>query len=242
MSKEYDEITAFHYAAYRPSLHSRILSNFFAGNSKYALGLDVGCGTGHSSIAIVAYCKKVIGIDPSKDMLQRSLAHPGVEYILYDRKNLDFANDQFDIITFAGSLYYAKSQQLLNEIVRVCKDDARILVYDFEIPLDKILQLLKVGSHSKQPSEYDHQVNFSGLDQKSITLEKELSQSFSINISISNLSHLLLSSKDNYTVLRKKFGDGDLYIKVSQKLHTVLNSEKTAVKAMTYSTFYSVIK
>lgn len=242
MSKEYDQITAFHYTAFRPALHAQILNETFGEHGKHYLGLDVGCGTGHSSIALANSCEKVIGIDPSKEMLMKSLKHPRVEYAMYNHKYLDFPNDCFDIITFAGSLYYAKSQQLLNEVVRVCKETAKILVYDFELFLDDVLSMLSVDSYSKQKSEYNHQVNFSGLNQKNIKIEKELKKSLSVEISISNLSHLLLSSKDNYGMLLEFFGYDNLYNKVLEKLHSDLKAEKTNVEALTYLTIYGIIK
>lgn len=242
MSKEYDQITAFHYAAYRPSLHSKILHEYFKENSIHGIGLDIGCGTGHSSIALARYCDKVIGIDPSKEMLQKVLSHPSVEYALYNLKTLDFVNDHFSIITFAGSLYYAKSQQLLNEIVRVGNSTAKILVYDFEIFLEKLLGELEIDSDSKEKSEYDHQANFSGLDQKKIKIELGFSKSFTVNISIPNLSHLLLSSKHNYSILAEFFGDDNPYNKVVKKLESVLKADEIVVDAMTYLKVYTVVK
>jgi len=242
MSKEYDQITAFHYAAYRPSLHSKILNDYFGENEKHSKGLDIGCGTGHSSIALATYCERVIGIDPSKEMLHKVISHPSVEYALYNHKGLDFPNDQFSIITFAGSLYYAKSQKLLNEIVRVGNSTAKILVYDFEIFLEKILAELEIDSDSIENSEYDHQANFSGLNQKKIKREKQLSKSYTVNISIPNLTHILLSSKDNYSILAKLYRDDDLFTKVVQKLVSVLKTEKIVVDAMTYLTVYTLVK
>ena len=242
MLNEYDHITANHYSAYRPSLHSKILNEYFEENGTHNFGLDVGCGTGHSSIALAHYCKKVVGIDPSQEMLRKSLTHSRVEYALHNTNKLDFANDYFDIITFAGSLYYAKSQQLLNETVRVGTSTAKILVYDFEILLKEIFAKLEIDGDSKEKIKYDHQVTFSGLDQKNIKIEKKLSKSFSVKISISNLTHLLLSSKDNHSILVDFFGDNDLYNKVSRKLQSVLKAENIAVGAITYSTIYSIIK
>ncbi|MGB5647001.1 class I SAM-dependent methyltransferase [Muriicola sp.] len=242
MLKEYDQITAFHYAAYRPLLHSKILNEYFDENGKQNIGLDIGCGTGHSSVALAKYCHKVFGIDPSAEMLQKALLHPGVEYAPYDLKNLDFANDQFGIITFAGSLYYAKSQQLLNETVRVATSAAKILIYDFEIFLEEIFAKLEIDGDSKEQINYDHQITFSGLDEKNIKIEKAISKSVSVNISLSDLTHLLLSSKDNYSILVEFFGADDLFNKVSQKLWSVLNTENSSVRAMTYLTAYRVIK
>jgi ubiquinone/menaquinone biosynthesis C-methylase UbiE len=242
MVKEYDLITAFHYAAFRPALHVEILKEAYKTPVKQNLGLDVGCGTGHSSIALANFCEKVIGIDPSLEMLNKSLKHPRVEYSLYNLKNFDFANDCFDTITFAGSLYYAKSQQLLDEVVRVIKPNATILVYDFELSLDNLLNKLDLHSFSKQKPEYNHQENFSGLNQKAIKINKELKKSISLEIASANLVHLLLSSKDNYDIFLESFGYDNLYNKVLQKLKAVLKAENTTMEAMTYLTIYRILK
>jgi hypothetical protein len=119
---------------------------------------------------------------------------------------------------------------------------AKILVYDFEIFLKEIFAKLEIDGDYKEKIKYDHQVTFSGLDQKNIKIEKKLSKAFSVKISISNLTHLLLSSKYNHSILVEIFGDDDLYNKVSRKLQTVLKAENTVVEAITYSTIYSVIK
>jgi ubiquinone/menaquinone biosynthesis C-methylase UbiE len=242
MLNEYDHITATHYAVYRPSLHLKILNEYFEENGIHNFGLDVGCGTGHSSIALTHYCHKVFGIDPSQDMLRKSIPHSKVEYSIYNTNKLDFANDHFDIITFAGSLYYAKSQKLLDEIVRVSKHSAQILVYDFEILLEEILDKLNLVGDSKNKSEYNHEANFSGLNQKNIEVKKVLFNSSSINISISNLSHLILSSKHNYRVLTNNYGDDTIHSKVSEKLVGIFNAEEIPVKAKTYLTTYMVLK
>ncbi|MCJ7465313.1 MAG: class I SAM-dependent methyltransferase, partial [Maribacter sp.] len=225
MTKEYDHITAFHYSAFRPALHKYILDECLKGHEENCLGLDVGCGTGQSSIALTNYCEKVIGIEPSKEMLDKSLQHPRVEYAHYNCKKIDFESNYFDHITFAGSLYYAKSQKLLDEVIRVSKHTARIIVYDFEIRLDTIMEKLNVDCRSKQKSNYNHQENFSGLNQKNISIKQKLVKSLSLEITNANLAHLLLSSKDNYNLLIHKFGYDNLHDKISKKLNSIFKSE-----------------
>tara|TARA_R110000737_G_scaffold341716_2_gene365859 strand:- start:2233 stop:2961 length:729 start_codon:yes stop_codon:yes gene_type:complete len=242
MIKEYDNITALHYAAYRPSLHAKILKARFDYSKKFELGLDVGCGTGQSSIALANYCKSVIGIDPSNDMLEKSLQHPKITYHLINSNTLHFESDVFDVITFAGSLYYAKSQSMLNEIVRVAKKNCKIIIYDFEIFLEPICIQLGLLSNETQTNDYDHQANFSGLDEQFITLDNELINTVSLDIKITDLAHLLLSSKDNYARLVKAYGTTNLYNETIKQLQSVFKNEMTSLKAMTYLTSYNVIK
>ena len=53
MDNEYDEITAYHYLKYRPPLHELILAKGLKADPTYVEGLDIGCGTGQSSIAFL---------------------------------------------------------------------------------------------------------------------------------------------------------------------------------------------
>ena len=118
MTSEYDSITAYHYAEYRPALHEVILSECLTGQS-FGLGLDIGCGTGNSSIALAAYCHKVVAIDSSPAMLEAAKAHAQISYQLFGQ--IEQVKGQFDIVTFAGSLPYLKSQSLVDQLNRLLK-------------------------------------------------------------------------------------------------------------------------
>lgn len=242
MASEYDQITAFHYAAFRPSLHLPILKECLEEGVRHSFGLDVGCGTGQSSIALTHFCKKVMGVEPSREMLGKSIQHPRITYSYYNGQDFNFSDDCFDLIGFAGSLYYGKSQQLLDEVIRVGKDNSRTIIYDFELSLDTILKRLNLEPSLEQDSHYNHEVNFNGLNQEHIKLEKEFKGNLQLEISISNISHLLLSSKDNYNLLLESFGKDDLYQTVLQELRSRMNSENIVIGAKTYSTVYRIKK
>ena len=242
MTSEYDQITAFHYSVFRPSFHVMILKEALEKGEEFSLGLDVGCGTGQSAIALTNFCNKVIGIEPSKDMLLKSIKHPKIAYRYYNKQSFDFLDDYFDLVTFAGSLYYAKSQTLLDEVVRVTKRASKIIIYDFELSVEGILEKLNWKGVRKAHSPYNHQVNFDDLRAGNIEVEKKNNNHFSSEIAIANLSHLLLSSKDNYRLLLKNFGEENLYNKVSKELHSIFKSEKILVDTSTYSVVYRNVK
>jgi hypothetical protein len=67
---------------------------------------------------------------------------------------------QFDIVTFAGSLFYAKAARLRRELARVCPPGSTIVVYDFEILLNDVMAELGTASPAVA-SDYDHCVNLS---------------------------------------------------------------------------------
>lgn len=234
----YDKITSYHYSMYRPPLHELILQDHLETNKTYNLGLDIGCGTGRSTVALSKYCKNVIGIDPSMQMLENAKPNPKVEYRIYNRKNLEFQDQLFDIVTFAGSLYYAKSQHLLNETIRVTSKGSQILVYDFKIHLNNILQDLTNLPRDNFDIEYHYQENFSGLE--IINLKKRYSQKEEVSLDISqkNLVHLILSSQEYYKELSKKFGDKN----IEEAIHTALSNTgsnfRSKISASIYYTKY----
>lgn len=238
MLEEYDQITAFHYAAFRPALHLKILKEHLKEDDKTSQGLDVGSGTGQSSIALSHFCNKVIGIEPSKEMLAKSIEHPNVEYLHYDGGKINLPNDSFDIIAFAGSLYYAKSQHLLDEVIRVGKNNSKVIIYDFDILLDSILEKLNVDITLRPISHYDHQVDFSGLKLNNIKLENKIRKSVTLEIAIKNVGHLLLSSKDNFELLSNAFGDKNIYQRILEELNSNFKSKFVILKADTYATVY----
>lgn len=239
---EYDPVTAFHYAAFRPDLHGPILAQCLGAGKIYATGLDVGCGTGQSAIALSTNCEKVVGVEPSTAMLEKTLSHPKVSYLLFNGRDIDFPENTFDLIAFAGSLYYAKSQSLLDEVLRVCKDGGKIIVYDFDISLEGILGSLGADLAAIPESGYDHQVDFSGLTQPGLTLEKRLKTSLPLEIALTDLAHLLLSVKAYYCALVATFGRDGLYDSLVKKLFVLYTSESTLVQAKAFATVYTQAK
>ena len=242
MIKDYDQITAYHYASYRPLLHTKILESYLPNHEKVDLGLDIGCGTGQSAISLSAFCKKVIGVDPSQEMIQKSIEHPSVTYQTMKNNVLDFNDDSFDIITFAGSLFYAKSQEILNESIRVSKTNTRVIAYDFEILLSPIFKLLGAVEETLIASNYNHEENFTGLQTAAITLNEQFKQAIDLEITIPDLVNLLLSSKEDYAKLSNTYGPENLFELLIQQLQNKLESENTTLKANTYLTAYTVMK
>lgn len=238
MMYTYDDEIAGHYAAFRPPLHELILDKFLANLPFFKMGLDIGCGTGTSSIALAGYCEKVIGIDPSPSMLDRAIFHPQVTYLPFDGRQLNLFGEDFDIITFAGSLFYAKSQSLLDEVVRVGKNKSLILIYDFEIVWEEILASFGIQNQSGN-TDYNHMVDFSGLELSKVEKVKSLKEMIKINILAQNLAHVFLAEEGIYPILKDKFPKHDLYEFVSNELSKVKLDE---MKVNVFLSVYQIKK
>lgn len=240
MQTDYDSITAAHYAAFRPPLHKRILKKCIGQKEKYIRGIDIGCGTGQSSIALTDYCEKVIAIDPSTDMLKKAILHPNIEYQHYNGKTLEFENNSFDIVTFAGSLYYAKSQELLNELVRITQNGGLVVVYDFDILLHNILQQLQFENDKK--SNYNHEADFNGLQENHILPIKKGNEKEMISIETFDLAHLILSVKEQYLFFEKQLGASDLHARLIERLNKLSGANTFKIDTILYYKTYEVSK
>jgi len=68
-----------------PPFDRRFTVLFWTGDSRphefFRVGLDAGCGTGHSAVALAKYCERVFGLDPSQSMLDVAQRHPKIAYL-----------------------------------------------------------------------------------------------------------------------------------------------------------------
>lgn len=85
--------------------------------------LDVGCGTGHQLAWLKAKGYEVVGVDGSKEMLERARATiPGVELQMAEVDRLPFADASFDFVLCIEVLrYLPSSEACVREMARVLK-------------------------------------------------------------------------------------------------------------------------
>jgi len=190
MTERYDPVAAAHYAAYRPPLHSVILRRVLPAGDTFGIGLDVGCGTGLSAVALAEHCTRVYGIDPSPSMLREATADASVTYLAGEAQRIPLMNRRVDIVTFAGSLFYARGPAAGEETRRVCRAGAIVVVYDFEVLLGDVLRRCGIDGPA-HASGYDHGVNFSGAPGfTEVAIGRER---IPLHVTASELAHVLLS-------------------------------------------------
>ena len=121
------------YAKGRPRFHSVVIERvkkFFTLENPLKLALDVGCGTGLSSVALKRISEKVVGIDVSVEMLNRTQKTGGIEYLQASAENLPFGAGEFDLITISQAIHWIDKEKFFAEADRVLKPDALIAAYD----------------------------------------------------------------------------------------------------------------
>lgn len=237
MTERYDTNAAIHYAAFRPPLHKPILERLIHPLESFRIGLDVGCGTGYSAVALSQFCDRVLGLDPSESMLAEAQRHPKISYIHGSGESLDQLPVQtFDVVTFAGSLFYAKTDRLRKQLIRVCPPGALILVYDFEVLLNAAVAKLEVEC-PVTTSDYDHRANLS--DWADFAAEKSGTERLRLEVDENEMAHLLLADSHRYDAFGTRFSNGDPF----ESLVDHLKRSSTAIhlEADIYFTRYRVL-
>lgn len=207
MAHEYNNNIARHYAAFRPDLHSVILGRVILPDEHFKIGLDVGCGTGYSTVALAKYCDKVIGIDPNQPMLDQAVVHPGIFYV--NGFGDDFSvidGNRFDIVTFAGSLSYTKTDRLKSELLRTLSPKGAVIAYDFRISLDDLIADMGIKENNAV-SGYNFTENLKNWT--GFTSVKISTDTVSLQLSAKEAAHILLASSYRYQVFQERFHNDD---------------------------------
>jgi SAM-dependent methyltransferase len=206
VSKDYNAQVATHYSRYRPPLHEMILLKTIGKDKRFEIGLDIGCGTGKSSKPLSKFCNKVFGIDPSQSMIDNAETYPSIDYIC-SSSLAQFQEDNFDVVTFAGSLSYAKNESLRRELNRICRDEAFVVIYDFEVLLNDLLLGTGLNLSTVDSSSYNHSINIS--DWKEFKEKIVCKEQLDLNPSAGELAHLILSHSTWHDELAALFRDQD---------------------------------
>lgn len=95
-----------------------------------AFAVDVGCGTGLSTVALSSLAVEVLGIDTSAEMVARALTSPHVSYAVAAAEALPVADNRCDLVTVASAFPWFRRDAFLAEAYRVLRPSGWLLLYD----------------------------------------------------------------------------------------------------------------
>ena len=222
MSERYDTAAAAHYAGYRPPLHELILDRALGKNARFAFGIDVGCGTGRSTVALAAFCERTVGIDPSASMLSRADPRARVSYLVGAGDSIPIPESTADIISFAGSLHYANSEATRSEVQRVGRSGATIIVYDFDLHVAEVLSRMGIELPVAN-SDYNHAVNFAGQD--GFVERDVIRENTTVEMSTSDFAHLVLSDSNRLDHLVGRYGPDSIHESLERAIKAAANTD-----------------
>ncbi|HMG74481.1 MAG TPA: methyltransferase domain-containing protein [Pyrinomonadaceae bacterium] len=127
------ESAAKRYAKGRPYFHPIVIERI---KERLALtlpvqrALDVGCGTGLSTMALKEIAARVVGIDSSAEMIGLARADSNIEYQLANAEHLPFKECEFDLVTVSQAIHWLAKARFLQEARRVLRTEGWLIVYD----------------------------------------------------------------------------------------------------------------
>ncbi|WP_422106351.1 class I SAM-dependent methyltransferase [Winogradskyella sp.] len=123
------------YNRYRPEPPKAILLQGlnYLNVEKAHIILDLGCGTGISTRTLSNFGTKIIGIDPSLEMLVIAEGQTHHKHISYQQgfsNATGIASNSVDMVTCSQSFHWMEPKSTLTEINRILKDNGVLVVYD----------------------------------------------------------------------------------------------------------------
>lgn len=125
------------YRIYRPQVQSQVLQDLAtsAQHPTFPRALDVGCGTGHSTLPLAAIAQEVYACDPSRAMLREAQGHgTDVPLVRSRAEQLPFDKSCIDLITVSLAFHWLDQVRFLEEAGRILRPGGELWVYHFSFP------------------------------------------------------------------------------------------------------------
>jgi len=121
------------YATGRPDFHAGTVERvkaFLGIEQKLPLALDVACGTGLSTKALLCVSDEVYGTDLSREMLDHACEKDKIRYIVAAAETQPFEDEQFDLITVSSALHWFDIGAFLTEACRLLRRNGYLVIYE----------------------------------------------------------------------------------------------------------------
>jgi len=122
------------YASARPYLHPEVFARvrgLVKPAARFRRALDVGCGTGLSSLALLDLAEEVVGIDAAIDMLRHARRANGIRYVASGAEALPFRQDRFDLVVACGSMDWVDRPRFMPRAAELVRSGGWLVSLDF---------------------------------------------------------------------------------------------------------------
>jgi len=117
----------------RPNIHPVVVERVkakLALTNKLKNVLDVGCGTGLSTVALLDISERVIGVDTSAAMLEQAEVQPGIQYQQLSAEEIDTLGVTFDLIMMSSVFHWLNQRVFLEACGQALRADSYIIIHN----------------------------------------------------------------------------------------------------------------
>ena len=110
-----------------------------------SFALDIGCGSGQSTLHLLKHFKRATGLDVSEQQIFHarkaySVSHPNLAFLVGPAEDLHFqATESVDLVTVAQAMHWLDPDKFYGEVRRVLRPGGTLAVYGYgNVKLDHI--------------------------------------------------------------------------------------------------------
>lgn len=121
------------YSKGRPHFHRNTIEhikNYLQLGKKLDNALDIACGTGLSTEALLEIANYVYGTDISYEMLKLASSSDKINYSMARAEQQPFADNSFDLITVSSGVHWFDIDKFLTEANRLLKSKSWLVLYE----------------------------------------------------------------------------------------------------------------
>lgn len=121
------------YSKGRPDFHSNTITHikdYLRLDKKLNNALDIACGTGLSTKALLEIAINVYGTDISQEMLKLALQPDKINYSVAPAEQQPFTDNNFDLITVSSGVHWFDIDKFLIEANRLLKSKSWLVLYE----------------------------------------------------------------------------------------------------------------
>lgn len=125
------KVVAERYARHRPYFHPLVIDrirNQLHLETPVGFAMDIGCGTGQSTVALKEIADFVIGADISAEMLGVANQSSGVQYTQSSAEELPMRDSSFDLLTTSLAFHWFDQKRFFAEARRVLKEQGWLII------------------------------------------------------------------------------------------------------------------